>query len=467
MAKRAKRVSSPPSASSDPPPAAAPSPTSLAALAALGMATSLWALFLWGELVLSRRAGTPFCALGAGTECTALWDSAFASAVHRLTGLPVAGWGLVWGLAAFVLPLVALVHTARRAAAPGFVSAIRLLAASGVVTVFMLLGVAAVERALCLGCLVSYFLVGSYAGIALGAWSRAGFPEPRRGAVLALAAAAGAFVLLLYPGLHTPRRSSEAGREAVASLARDAAPSAVPSASTAGGAGGSARDQKLRELVGSMRPDLRQTLSDSLQVYRSSPPLVLPPARSLVGSPRAPVRITEFTDVLCDHCADLHETLEALRRSLPMGSFSVEPRQFPLDAECNPLIRSRSDPVRCLAAKAKICLEDKKDAGAFTAALFQNQKGLKPDQVFSLAAPFLPRAALEACVASPATQGRLAEDIDLASRTDPDGTPIVLVNGRRGTSFGPFLYAMVLTGGEAEHPAFAGLPPANPAAHLH
>jgi protein-disulfide isomerase len=450
MAKGTKHASSSPSASSDPPPTTAPSPNSLAVLAVLGTASSLWALLLWGELLLSRRGGTPFCALGSGADCTALWDSAFASAVHRLSGLPVAGWGLAWGLAAFALPLLALVRTARSQPAPGFVSAIRLLAASGVVTVFMLLGVAAVERAFCLGCFVSYLLVGGYAGIALAGWSRAGFPEPRRGAILAFAAAAAAFVLLLYPGLRTPRRSGEAGREAVASLA-----------------GSAERDQKLRELVGSLRPDLRQTLSDSLHAYRSSSPLALPPPRSLVGSPRAPVRITEFTDVLCSHCADLHQTLDALRHSLPEGSFSVEPRQFPLDAECNPLMRSRSDPVRCLAAKAKICLEDKKDAGSFTAALFENQKGLKPDQVFSLAAPYVPRPALEACVASPATQGRLAEDIDLAAKTDSDGTPIVLVNGRRGTSFGPFLYAMVLTGGEAEHPAFAGLPPANPAAHLH
>jgi serine/threonine-protein kinase len=130
-------------------------------------------------------------------------------------------------------------------------------------------------------------------------------------------------------------------------------------------------------------------------------------------------------------------------------------------------MRGRRDPVRCLAAKAKICLEGKEGAVAFTAALFRRQRGLQTDQVFALAEPYMPRPALEACVSSPATASRLADDVSLASRTDPDGTPIVLVNGRRGTSFGPFLYAMVLTGGEADHPAFAGLPPPNPAAHLH
>ena len=47
-----------------------------------------------------------------------------------------------------------------------------------------------------------------------------------------------------------------------------------------------------------------------------------------------------------------------------------------------------------------------------------------------------------------------------------DGTPLVLVNGRKATSFPPFLYAMVLTGGRTDHPAFATLPAANPSAHL-
>ena len=70
-------------------------------------------------------------------------------------------------------------------------------------------------------------------------------------------------------------------------------------------------------------------------------------------------------------------------------------------------------------------------------------------------------------MASDATRRALEEDAQLARGFDPDGTPIVAVNGRRGTSFGPYLYAMVLTGGDPRHPAFASLPPPNPDAHLH
>jgi serine/threonine-protein kinase len=193
----------------------------------------------------------------------------------------------------------------------------------------------------------------------------------------------------------------------------------------------------------------------------------MPAPRLLLGSEGAPVRITEFTDVLCSHCADLQKTLDALREHLPEGSFSIEPRQFPLDGTCNALVPARGAPLRCLAAKARICLEGHPGAEAFAAALFENQETLDADRVFTLAGPYMARRPLEACIASASTRSKLEDDIRFASQYDPDGTPLVLVNGRKGTSFGPFLFAMVVSGGEASPPAFDGLPPPDPNAHVH
>ena len=93
-----------------------PSAASLAALVALGAAAALGFLFLWLELVLARSGGSAFCALDAATSCTAAWDSPFASQIDRLSGLPLAAWGLVWSISAFVMPLLALL----RQAATGF-----------------------------------------------------------------------------------------------------------------------------------------------------------------------------------------------------------------------------------------------------------------------------------------------------------------------------------------------------------
>jgi len=423
---------------------------------AIGALSALWALFLWSQLALARSGGTPFCATAAASDCTAVWDSEFASSVHEATRLPIAGWGLAWGLVAFALPLAGLTLTARARPVAVVVSATRLMAAAGLVSVFVMMAVSVSLRAFCPGCLVSHFLVAGYAGIALFGWPQAGLPFPGRGLALAGGATAAAFACLLYAGVHTPRAGGEAGRAAIARAATGAPDAESPTS-----------DATLRQLVASLDAGQQQTLSDSLELYRRAPARALPAPRFLLGSAAAPVRITEFTDVLCSHCADLQKTLVALREHLPEGSFSIEPRQFPLDGECNRLVPGKGAPVRCLAAKARICLEGQPGADEFAAALFENQESLDPERVFALAAPYMARKPLEACIARDGTRAKLEDDISVASQYDPDGTPIVLINGRRGTSFGPFLFAMVVTGGQASQPAFDALPPPDSNAHLH
>jgi len=430
-----------------------PSAGSLAALVALGATSALGFLFLWLELVLARSGGTAFCALDAATSCTAAWDSPFASQIHRLSGLPLAAWGLVWSLAAFLLPLLALLRQAEGRPQPALISATRLLAAIGIGAVAVMLFASAVMGVFCVGCLAADIAIAGYAGIALFSWAPLRYPQLTRAAMWAGGACAVGYLALLYPGLHTPKPAAEAGRAAVS---RAAAP--------AKGTGDAERDQRLVEMVDSLDPSLKQTLSDALAIYRNSEPVAGPaPPRTKT----APVHITEWTDIRCEHCADLQQTLLNLQEQTPAGSFSVEARQFPLDGECNPVIERATDPVRCLAARARICLARNPKSDEFARALFARQKELTAPQLYQIAAPFMERKALESCVSSPETKAQLEEDIAYASRFASDGTPIVALNGRMGVSFPPFLYAMILTGGVAEHPAFASLPPPNPNAHLH
>ncbi len=434
-------------------------PGSMAGLTALGALSSLLSVFLWGQLLLVRQGGMPFCGLSASADCATVWNSPFASAVQRTSGIPIAGWGLVWSLVALVLPLYGLWRRAEDRRHPALISAIRFTAGIGLAAALVLLSVSALERAFCAGCFATYLLVAGYAGIALFGWQQAGWPDAGRGAAVAAIAASLSFMLLLYPGSNTPQPAGQAGRDAIAQAG---------GSSSSSGTGDAARDRDLEALVTSLEPALKQILSDSLFLYRNGRSMVPPRARAVQGSETAPVRITEFTDIRCDHCADLQKTLVSLQQSLPAGSFSVDARQFPLDRECNPLLRSEpADPVRCLAARARICMEQHAKAPAYAEALFAEQKSLTPDRIYALAKPFMARAKLEACVASADTAGKLEEDLRIASGLEPEGTPIVLVNGRLGTSFGPFLYAMVLTRGQADHPAFASLPPPNPKAHLH
>jgi serine/threonine-protein kinase len=448
-----------------PAPAAEPSARSLSALAALGFLGALLSVFLWLQLVLARSGGPSVCGPEDGGRCGALWDGAFARAVQENTALPVAAWGLVWALVAFTLPLLQLVALADRRPAAGLVAGIRWTAAAGVGVALGLLTASVSAGAFCLGCLTMQLLAAVYGAIALYAWRKLPLTDGARGAALAGGLAFCAALLLLYPGQHTPGPSSGAS-----TLARavEGAPAATDGASPAAVAGGGRYEQKLREFVAGLTPEGKQALSDSLAIYRAAP--AAPPARtrSIIGPPQAPVRITDFTDVRCPHCADLHETLRYLRQTAPPDSFQIEPRQFPLDGACNPAVQQvGNDPVRCLAARAQICMEGNPGAFDYSAALFGRYRTLREDQVLSLAEPYLPRAHLQACIASPDTQGRLEEDAREATRHDFEGTPLVLVNGRKGSAFGPFLYAMVLSEGRADDPAFAGLPPPKPHEHSH
>ena len=71
----------------------------------------------------------------------------------------------------------------------------------------------------------------------------------------------------------------------------------------------------------------------------------------------------------------------------------------------------------------------------------------------------MPREELKECIESRQTEAKLQDDIAWAAQHGIRGTPLVLVNGRQAPPFLPFLYAMVLSEGDLEHPAFEALPP--------
>jgi serine/threonine-protein kinase len=339
---------------------------------------------------------------------------------------------------------------------------------AGLAVVAAMIAASVAAGAVCIGCIGTYVLVGFYGTLALRPWRRR-LPEWRRAAALAGGAAAVAFVVLLYPGLHTPKSSGEAGRRAVeASGTGPGTDSATASDPAVRGTGNSRQDQTVSEFVASLEPALKQTLADSLAIFRASTPQPLPPPRALVGSDLSPVRITAFTDIRCEHCASLHETLRTLRGSVAPGSYSVDARQFPLDGRCNSLLRpGEGDDVRCVAAKLLICAGPTGKESELASALFEKQAGLTGKQTREIAEQFLTRPQIASCLDSSDTRAELERDIAAAARFDSDGTPIVAINGRKGTSFAPFLYVMVLTRGNPNHPAFDGLPAGNPAAHLH
>jgi len=333
-----------------------------------------------------------------------------------------------------------------------------LTALVGIAGVLTLAAVSLGFGQLCSTCAVTYLLVIAYAAVCLRETGRLRSAAVLRGGGIAAGATLASFLGLLYPGLHTPHAAADVGRLALEQAARGV-PEAPPAASEYPSAG-ELPGLSLEKMIADLPELYRQGLSDLLGRYAEKGAVPLRPARSLLGSSRAPVRITEFTDVLCGHCAELHRTLEALRELLPTGSFSLELRHYPLDSACNPqLARESTKPLRCLAARVQICLEGSPRAFELAGALFRNQRELTEQKVFELAARFMSRASLEACAAAPETEAKLQDDITWAGEHEIEGTPLVLVNGRRGSAFPPFLMAVVLSQGSPQHPAFEGLPP--------
>jgi hypothetical protein len=434
-------------------PAAGPGTVALALAALLGALNAAWAGFQWRELGVARRGGEAFCALGAGDACARLGDSDFAFGVEVLSGLPVAGWGVVWGLVAMVLPLLVLGRRRAGASPEPLWSAATLTAVTGLASVALLLAVSLRAGTLCGNCVLTYLGVGAYAGLVLGVARSAPPRSLASGIAWGAITGAVAFVALMPIASRTPPPVDPA-------LAVLLEPEPAEASRPADPAG------DLMRRVASLSPQARQLLSDARALYLEPPTAVeIRPPRALLGSPMAPVRITTFSDPLCSHCAELHEELEQLLDVAPPNTIALESRLFPLHQSCNPYLGVGGGPeLRCLAARVLICLGERPDSFEIEGRILASQRELTRERLFELTAPYVPRAVLEQCVASPETQAKLDSDIEWAVAHEIEGTPMVLVNGRKSLAYLPFLYVMAATGGDTDHAVFRDLPPPSPTA---
>ena len=138
----------------------------LIALLGTAVLSALWALFQWMELLLYQAGSTPFCQVGERLNCGALWVSTFAKKVHEGTGMPIAGWGLVWALAATFLSTRLIWDHLGEKSHDRTLLAARILAVGGGVAVFGLAGVSISMGTFCPTCLFTYVTTLSWAGIA-------------------------------------------------------------------------------------------------------------------------------------------------------------------------------------------------------------------------------------------------------------------------------------------------------------
>ncbi len=420
------------------------------ALIVLSLAALAVTLYQWIELAVMRGGGSaPLCTLSAMFNCAGVWNSALSENVHRYTGIPVAGWGVAWSVVALLLS--GLLWQRARRSQPGAdtIQALRLVTGAGALIAVLLLGYSAAIKVFCPTCIVFYVLVWGSAYLAFfklkpesTSW---GQPMLLMGGVLVVTLAA-----LIYPGLHTPVKDLTTAP--LSTLAQETG-AVVPVA----------QKPPLEEFIASLPPGLQEAVSASLAIYRKSKPIpAMPdPKRVSFGPALAQVHLIEWTDIRCSHCKNMERALHEIRRLTPAGSWTEESRHYPLDVQCNSYIKRDGGGISCLAAQVQICLRGTQEFSRVRGAMFAEQVSLNKDRIWQIAAgnDASKRKTLESCVNSPRTANILREDIELATKHGIEGTPLIVINGRKGTAVPAFMYGMILAQGQDNDPAFGILPP--------
>lgn len=394
------------------------------------------AIYQWLELLSVRAGHTTVCSVNEVVDCAKVWNSPFAHLVQEYLGMPVAGLGVLWGTVALALALFLSQKPEI------FINAVKVWALLGLLSCVTFISASVEARGLCLTCLGTYVLT---AGYAVGALKLLGGPAlPPVGGLLTglgwgVALALPIYLGLLYPGSKTPAE--------VAAL-----PEVKP-------------EQKgdLNAIIDSLPPQEAEMTSWARDEWKKAAVIDASafPVHLKKGMDGAPVRIVEFTDIMCPHCAQFEGLMGQLEGMAPPNSFTQEPRYYPLDGECNPEIKGTSgDGVRCYGAKLQICTEQLPKFFELRKELFANQRGLNQGVMLALALRYGANSdTLQACLKAPETTARLNEDIAYARKAGIEGTPLVLLNGKVAPPAPVFLLGMILNGGNVDAPAFSKLPP--------
>jgi protein-disulfide isomerase/uncharacterized membrane protein len=150
------------------------------------------------------------------------------------------------------------------------------------------------------------------------------------------------------------------------------------------------------------------------------------------GPAGAPVQVVEFSDFLCPYCRSLAGALQGF---LPQSGNRLQLyyKNYPLDQSCNPHLKASAHPGACNLALGGICASEQGKFWAYHDKVFgaQLQEPQAADAARLAGEAGLDSGAVQACMASPGTRGRLAAQIEEAHRTGVQATPTLFINGKK------------------------------------
>jgi formate hydrogenlyase subunit 3/multisubunit Na+/H+ antiporter MnhD subunit len=161
----------------------------------------------------------------------------------------------------------------------------------------------------------------------------------------------------------------------------------------------------------------------------AAPPL--PGSAAIPEGPAGSLVVYEYSDYLCPYCARIHAQEKTVVARRP--DVRLVRRFFPLDATCNPAIRSTVHEGACDLARGGICAEKAGRFEAYDDAAFAAQASHPaPEELAGQIG--LDPAAFHACLTAPETQQRQSADVQGANELRVNGTPSFLVRGELVTS---------------------------------
>lgn len=379
-------------------------PVTMAALSALGLASSLYLTSI--HLAHLRTGAASICNLGSQLNC----DLVNTSRYSELAGIPVSHLGSLL----YVALLLASLLAGRR---PGFRARCQpyLLFLVGIAVLFSLFlaGISAfVLHAFCVFCVSLYvinfallFVLIPGVGPTLRALPAQLAddlrtllqPAPLLLSIGALIGAAGSLVLV--------RGATQNAQLLAAQRSSTGTAEAPPAAATPESAAKPATPE----------PPARIDLFDA-----SAPSL---------GPADAPVTIVEISDFECPYCQKAAQTLAELRKLYP-GKLRLVFRNFPLDESCNKLLKRQIHENACGAARAAFCAGEQGQFWPYAEKLFAGDT--EPSDLEAHARSLgLKDAIFRRCLRDEATNARILRDIDECAKAGVVGVPVLLVNGRK------------------------------------
>ena len=332
---------------------------------------------------------TSFCDISGTVSCTLVYQSRFGT----LWGIPVSIFGGIWFVCAALLSVAGMVARPEvREAIPGYLFALSTLALA--VALYLLYASVFVLQSYCPMCLltdaaiVGLFIVsGAAASVPMTSLPRR-FTRDLR--VLVASPLAIVVTVLFVAG----------AASALAFFPREGDPGAAPALPTA--------DQ---------RNELEQFMSQAARI-----PLVIP-------RDGAKVLIVKFNDFQCPACSKSYlsyKPILAKYESQYPGAVRMVLKDYPLNADCNPL-SSMVHAGACHAAAAVRLAREHNRGEAMEEWLYTHQPGMTPDTVRKAALEVGQVADYDAKYA--ATLELVRADVALGMQLGINSTPTFFING--------------------------------------